>query len=150
MSEPNAAAGYESNEMRYVIRQYQLDSFVNNQWVTKPKEMLSPLLVQSLQNTGYFKAVVPSTFIGDADLRLDTEILLLQQDFLVKPSREQFSIKAALFDEKTKKIIATQVFTVNQASKVEGPYGGVVAANIALKKILEKMMPFVVSNAKRS
>ncbi len=150
VSQPTAAAGYESTSMRYVKRAYQLDSFVKNEWVAKPKEMLSPLLVQSLQNTGYFKAVVPSSFVGDTDFRLDTELLILQQDFISRPSREVISIKAALYDGRTEKVIATQVFNAKEIAPVEGPYGGVIAANKGLKLILDKMMPFVIKAAKKA
>lgn len=150
VSSPTSAAGFNSEDMRYVKVPYLLESFAYNQWVAKPEDMLAPILVHSLQTTNYFKAVIPNNFTGKANFRLDSEVLLLQQDFLQKPSHETFSLRVALIDVKRDKIIAARVFSVKEKAPYDTPYGGVIAANRALDKLLSQIRQFVVNQAKRA
>jgi cholesterol transport system auxiliary component len=47
---------------------------------------------------------------SSADLRLDTEILRLQQDFASQPSRVRFTLRAYLVDQTTRRVLAWRVF----------------------------------------
>src|SRR5262245_40138409 len=67
-----AVTAFQGKDMLYVHEPYQLASFSRHTWIASPDDMLATLLVQSLQNTGYFYAVVSSPYVGSADLRLDS------------------------------------------------------------------------------
>jgi cholesterol transport system auxiliary component len=104
--------------------------------------MLAPLLVQALEQSGGFRAVVQAPSLAAADLRLDSELVRLQQDFGAKPSRVRITVRAQLIDVNTRRVLATAQFDETEAAPSDDPYGGVLAANRALGRVLERLATF--------
>ena len=69
-----------------------------------------------------------------AELRLDTELIRLQHEFLVQPSRVRLTLRAVLVDIATRRVVAWREFDTSVPSASEDPYGGVVAANQAVRR----------------
>ena len=138
----NAAAGFDSPRIVYVREPHKLEYFAHNEWVDTPARMLAPLLVAALENSGAFRAVVlaPSAAIGD--LRLDTEIIRLQQEFSTRPSRVHFTLRAYLVEDQTRRVLAWREFDAVVAAASDDPYGGVVAANRAVQTVLARLSAF--------
>jgi cholesterol transport system auxiliary component len=142
---PEAVSGYQTVEMRYINKPFQLESFTKNAWTSPPADMLYPLLVQSLQRTGYFHAVA-STPTAGADYRLDTQLLTLDQNFLKKPSVLEFSVKIVLIHIDDNKVVASRIISQQIACPMETPYGGVIAANQASQQFTGAAAEFVISH----
>ncbi|HEY5308559.1 MAG TPA: ABC-type transport auxiliary lipoprotein family protein, partial [Casimicrobiaceae bacterium] len=53
-----AAPGFETAQMAYVQRPYELDYFSANRWADTPSRMLGPILARALEQSGSFDAVV--------------------------------------------------------------------------------------------
>lgn len=147
---PEAVAGYQTEAMLYINKPYQLESFVKNAWVEPPANMLYPLLIQSIQSTGYFSAVSSSPYTQSADYRLDTQVLHLEQNFLRKPSVLAFSVKLVLTRVSDNQIIGSRIVSEQLPCPQETPYGGVIAANRAALLITEAAARFVVTNIKHN
>ena len=128
---PEAVAGYQTEQMLYVNKPFQLEAFTQNAWSNPPADMLFPLLVQSMQRTGFFYAVASSPYNSQADYRLDTQLLALKQSFLQKPSLLEFSVKIVLTRVEDSKVIASRIISKQIPCSADTPYGGVVAANKA-------------------
>lgn len=146
---PRAAAGFDSQRIIYLREPHKLEYFANSEWVDPPARMLGTLLVASLQATGAFRAVVlaPGTAVGE--LRLETELIRLQQEFQTPPSRVHFTLRAHLLDEKTRRVIAWREFDTAVLSATDDPYGGVVAANLAVQSVLRDLAAFCSQQAVR-
>ena len=142
VSMPQARSGYESSRMVYLKKPHELEYFANNQWVDSPARMLAPLLQQAIESSGQYKAVITSRSAVLADLRLDTEIVRLQQEFLSKPSQLHLTLRVQLIDLQKKSILAQREIDVVEAATSDDPYGGVVAANRALQKVLPQIAEF--------
>ena len=142
ISAPRAAAGYTSSQMAYMRRPYELSYFSHNEWVDTPARMLAPILVNALEASGYFHSVAPSHVRMLADLRLETEILRLVQDFSTQPSEGHLILQARIIDLSTGQEIASRIFEAREPAPKEGPYGGVVALNQALATILNELAAF--------
>ena len=108
---PEAAAEYQTEQMLYVTKPYQLQSFAKNSWTNAPGDMLYPLMVNSLQKTGVFHAIMSSAYSQGADYRLDTQVLSLEQNFLKKPSVIEFAVKVVLTRTRDNKVIASRIIT---------------------------------------
>lgn len=145
---PHAAAGFDSQRIIYVRQLHKLEYFASNEWVDPPARMLGPLLVSAIENTGAFRAVVLTPAAASGDLRLDTEIVRLQQEFANLPSRVRFTLRAYLVDEKTRKVLAWREFDATVAAASDDPYGGVVAANRAVQAVLLELSQFLVERLK--
>jgi cholesterol transport system auxiliary component len=136
---PRAASGFDSQRMIYVRQAHQLEYFAHNQWIDTPARMLAPLLVAAIEPSVAFDAVLLSTTGASGDLRLDTEILRLQQDFSSSPSKVRFTLRAYLVDATTRRVLARRDLDASVATASDDPYGGVLAANAAVQSVLEQL-----------
>lgn len=109
--------------------------------------MLAPLLVQALEQAGGFRAVVQAPSAVPADLRLDTELVRLQQNFGVQPSRIELALRAQLVDVRSRRVVATAEFEEVEPTTREDAYGGVIAANRALQRLLARVVDFCVEQS---
>lgn len=146
VSPPEAVAGYDTEEMLYVQKPFKLEPFAKNSWTAPPADMLYPLLVQSLQRSGYFYAVTSSPFTDEADYRLDTQLLTLEQSFLQKPSVLKFSAKIVLTHISDNQVLGSQIISAQIPCPQETPYGGVIAANQASQRFTANVTDFVISH----
>lgn len=137
---PSARPGFDTPRMAYQKQPLALEYFAYHRWADTPPRMLRPLIAQALERK--FRTVVSSPGTVIADLKLDTELVRLQQNFATQPSRIQLGLRAQLIDVKTRRIIATHLFEDSEAAVSDDPYGGVVAANLALQRILAQLGDF--------
>jgi cholesterol transport system auxiliary component len=144
---PTAVAGFDSQRIIYVRETHKLEYFANSEWVDPPARMLMPLLVAAVEGTGAFRAVVPTPSAAVGDLRLDTEIIRLQHEFLAQPSRVRFTLRAHLVENKSRRVLAWREFDAVVPATSENPYGGVVAANRAVQTVLEDLAAFCAEAA---
>nr|WP_295769829.1 ABC-type transport auxiliary lipoprotein family protein [Rhodoferax sp.] len=147
ISPVRAASGFDSQRIIYVREPHKLEYFSHSEWIDAPARMLGPLMVASIEQTGAFRAVVMTPASAGGDLRLDTEIVRLQHDFQTKPSTVQFTLRAYLVDEKTRKVVAWRTFDNQAAASSDDPRAGVVAANRAVQSVLEELSQFLVQRA---
>lgn len=144
---PRAAAGFDSQRILYVREPYQLEYFSHSEWVNPPARMLAPLIVAALEDSGTFRSVMLAPTAAAGDLRLDTEIVRLQQDFATQPSHVHFTLRAHLVDNATRRVLAWQLFDASVAAATDDPYGGVVAANRAVQAVMEQLARFCATAA---
>jgi len=142
VSMPRARAGFDTARMVWVRQAHGLETYARNRWADTPAHMLAPLIKQALERSGAFRAVVLSPSGVSAKLRLDIELVRLQQDFTVKPSEVSFSLGAQLIDTATQRVIATAEFDETEKCESEDAYGGVRAANRALERLLVRLAAF--------
>lgn len=145
VSSPRAYPGYDGARMVYLIKPYTLGYFAQNQWVDTPQRMLGPLVAQAMEGTGRFFAVVQAPTSLPGDYRLDTDIVQLQQEFLQQPSQFRIVLRAMLADLHSGQLLGSRSFEVIEPAPSDDPYGGVVAANRALARLLGDMAGWVVS-----
>ena len=144
---PRARPGFETPQMVYVRQPYELEYFAANRWADAPSHMLGPLLAQGLEQTESFRAVVQTPSAVPADLRVDTELIRLQQNFATRPSRIELTLRAELIDVRGKRVLSTKLFDETEDAPTDDAYGGVTAANVALRRILEQLADFCVAES---
>jgi len=144
----HATAGFDSARIIYVREAHRLDYFARSEWVDPPARMLTPLLVAAIEGAGVFRAVVATPSAAAADLRLDTEIIRLQHEFVSQPSRVRFTLRADLVDDKTRRVVARHEFDASVAAASDDAYGGVVAANRAVQTTLRELAAFVAETVR--
>ena len=115
---PQAVSGIDSQRLMYVREDHKLEYFAHSEWVDPPARMLGPLLVAAIEKVGAFGTVVLTPASVSGDLRLDTQIIRLQQSFQNRPSRVQFTLRAYLTDEKTREVLAWREFSAESTCYV--------------------------------
>ena len=142
VSVPRARPGFDTPQMAYTQRANSLEYFARSRWADTPARMLAPLIAQALDRSGAFRAVVQAPSHAAAGLRLETELVRLQQDFGAKPSRVRLTLRAQLIDTDARRVLAAAEFDETEAAPSDDPYGGVIAANRALARLLERLTQF--------
>jgi cholesterol transport system auxiliary component len=137
---------YNTTAIAYTPQPYQLAYFAKNRWVATPAQMLQPLILQTLQNTHYFAAVIPASVNSHYDRVLHIELLQLQQDFTQQPSVIRLTLQAQLVNAVTNQVIASKQITVIEPTTQNDPYSGVLAANNAVAKALQALIDFCLNN----
>ncbi len=145
---PEVSAAYQTIEMAYSIKPYQLSYFSNNRWAETPSQMLQPLIIQSLQNRHYYHAVVTPSYIGHYNYLLKTQLLELQQDFTQKPIVYRLVLRAQLSSAATSRVLAVKQFNVEVPVARATPYAGVIAANQATVIMLRELANFCLKNSR--
>ncbi len=144
ISPVRAASGFDSQRIIYMREPHKLEYFAHSEWIDTPARMLGPLMVASIEQTGAFRAVVMTPGSAGGELRLDTEIVRLQQDFQSRPSTVQFTLRVYLVEEKTRKVVAWRSFESKVPASIDDPRAGVLAANRAVQTVLEELSQFLL------
>jgi cholesterol transport system auxiliary component len=144
---PETSAAYDTPRMAYSVRAYQLAYFRDNQWAGTPAQMIQPLLVRTMQQTGFFRAVLSPPASEPASYALRIEILELIQDHTAAPPVLRVKLRLQLFDASGRPIAGQEI--VEQETMADAvPYAGVVAANDAVAKALRDAAQFVMSTVR--
>ncbi len=141
---PRAAPGFDSNRIAYTREPLKLDYYSNNVWSDTPAKMLLPVLVRAFEGTGAFKAVVSPPAPTLANMRVDVDVIRLQQEFMTQPSRVRLTARIKVVDMKSGHVLGTQVFEALEPAPREDAYGAAQAANAAVRKVLGDMIPFTL------
>ncbi|MHB9101363.1 MAG: ABC-type transport auxiliary lipoprotein family protein [Sulfuricella sp.] len=146
VSPPRAVPGYDTVRMAFVRQPHRLEYFAKNRWAETPAKMLGSLLVRALELRTGFNAVTSADGMVRGDVRLDTEITLLQQEFTTSPSRLHMKLRVQLVEQASYRVLATQVFDAVETAPSDDPYGGVIAANRMLPRLLGQIADFAAMN----
>jgi cholesterol transport system auxiliary component len=145
---PRAAPGFDTSQIAYVRRPYEIEYFTHNQWVDTPSNMLAPKMVRAIERTGAFQAVLGSPTSAIGQYRLETEIARLQQDFSTSPSHVRLTLRAVLIDTATRKVVASREFDARVDAPTDDPYGGVIAAQQAANQVVADLASFCTASVR--
>jgi cholesterol transport system auxiliary component len=90
--------------------------------------------------------LAPSAALGT--LRLESELIRLQQDFNVYPSIVRLTVRATLLDASTRAVIASREFDEREASLSEDASGGAAAGQRAIQRLLTEFSAFFSQQAR--
>jgi len=141
---PKAAPGFDSKQIAYIKEPLKLDYYNDSVWSDTPSKMLLPILVRAFEGTGAFKAVIAPPAPTLADMRVDVDVIRLQQEFMTQPSRVRLTARIKVLSMRNGHVLATQVFEVFEPAPSEDAYGAARAANAAVQKLLGDMIPFAL------
>ncbi|MDZ7589780.1 MAG: ABC-type transport auxiliary lipoprotein family protein [Rubrivivax sp.] len=139
---PRAAPGHDSTRMVYLRRPQELEAFAFHEWVQPPAQMLAPLMVRALQDSRAFRVVLMAPSAASGGLRLETELIRLQQDFSTRPSHVRLTLRAVLLDTATRQALAWREFDESVPAAGDDPVAGVAAAHQATQRVLAALAAF--------
>jgi cholesterol transport system auxiliary component len=133
-----ADSPFDNNRMAYSMAQYQIETYATHKWTTAPAIMLSTAMQQSLAKSCIYTSVVNSDFMSNANYRLDTQLLTLQQNITGNSSTVDLTIQAQLVDNTTNQVVKSKVFTENIVESAN-PQGFADGANQANNSFLAEL-----------
>jgi cholesterol transport system auxiliary component len=147
VSTMQAQPGFDTAQIVYVQKPYELNYFATSRWVEPPAHMLTPLVMHAIEQSGGFRAVVRTSSAVPADIRLDTELVQLRHNFETRPSHVQLTLRATLIDLRAGRILAVKQFDDVENAASEDAYGGVVAANRLLQRMLGELTNYCINES---
>jgi cholesterol transport system auxiliary component len=147
IARPEASSAYDTTRMAYSEKPYQIAYYRDNQWAATPGEMIRPLLVRTLEQTGIFRAVLTAPETGHTDYALHTEVTELIQDYTEGTPVLRLALHVQLLDE-FGQAIADREISEEQPMLASNSHAGVNAANDALARALAEAAAFVMSSAR--
>ena len=145
LSAPHADPGFDTTRMVYLTRPYEISYYATNQWAETPARMIGTLLLRSLEKSSLWRVVVPIPSFVPGDYRLDTQGLVLQQEFSQKPSQVRLGLRLQLVALHDQVVLGIRRFEVVENAPTDDAYGGVLAANRAVTTLLEQVTEWMVS-----
>ena len=142
VAQPTAAPGFDGSRIAYVEMPHKLEFFSRSEWVDTPARMFAPLLVRALERSGAFASVAEARSAAVAKLRLETEIVRLQHEFTQRPSRVRLTVRIQLSDVPTRHALGSREIEAVEEAPSDNPYGGVVAANRAVRRVLDEIVAY--------
>jgi cholesterol transport system auxiliary component len=147
VAQPRAAPGCDDRHMVYLRSAGQLQAYAYHEWLDTPAQMLAPLMVRALQASAAFGAVLQAPSSGSGTLRLETDLMRLQQDFSATPSRLRLTLRAVLIETAGRRVLGWREFDEQVASTREDAEGGVLAARQATRRVLSDLAAFAAALA---
>lgn len=145
VSLPQADPGFDTPRMVYLTRPHEVSYYATNQWAETPARMMATLLMQWLEKSGLWRVVVPIPSSIGGDYRLDTQGLVLQQEFSQHPSQVRVGFRLQLVGLREQVVVGTRRFEVVENAPTDDAYGGVVAANRAVATLLDQVTLWLAS-----
>jgi cholesterol transport system auxiliary component len=139
---PTAAPGFDGPRIVYVRTPHKLEFFSRSEWVDTPARMLAPLLVRALERSGRFQAVAEARTASVPGLRLESEVVRLQHEFTPRPSRVRLTVRVQLSDVASRRVLGAHEFEAVEEALSDDVYGGVVAANRAVRRVLDDIVAY--------
>ena len=90
---------------------------------TRLARLLHRIIVENLDKTGVWSAVLQTPGTVPAQYRLDCDNLVLEQQFFSRPSRVRLALRAQIVETKIPAILATRYFELFETAASDDPYG---------------------------
>jgi len=145
--EPDIEPAFDTTQIAYTSEPYQVAYFSRHEWAQTPSRMLQTLLVQTLQATRRFSAVLTPPHVGRTTHTLRTQVIELIQDFRTTPPTVRLALRVRLSDDAANRLIAQRDISLSEPMAHRNPEAGVVAANEAAAKALQEIARFVLEHA---
>ncbi len=150
VTQPRLDPLMNNNQMVYLDGQHQLGYFTENRWAAKPNQLFFSVLVETLQKSTGFRAVVGAPYSGLSDQRLDILNFSIVQDFTRNPSVLTVKMDLQFSDVKQQRLLAAKSIQASVATSANTPQAGVDAANLASVDCLKQIVAFVEAQQKFS
>lgn len=126
VAETSAAPGYTTPAMVYRRTPHTVYSFATHRWSDAPARLIAEALRAGL-GAGGVLVLKPGSGIRP-DYRLSSELVALEQDFTVQPSRMVLAVRLVLIDTRTRRVAGARNLRLEAPAPSDDAPGGVVAA----------------------
>ena len=137
ITQPRPQAGFDTARMAYLLRPYEINYYAFNQWADTPARMVHQIMVENLDKTGLWRAVLHrrGRNTGAVSPGLRT-ISSWSSSFSPTPAACGCRSARKLSTRKDRRSWRRDILNCSKLPQAEDAYGGVQAANHAAAKLL--------------
>ena len=143
ISNTGSAAGFNTSRMAYSREPDRLEYFAYHEWAAPPAKMIASMMESGLSASGLFSVVLAGSPDIRTDLRLDSDLQILQQDFSAGKNTVQLGVKISLVEPATRSLKGSRTFSYREAADAENAEAGVAAANRAAHRFLADLETYL-------
>ena len=136
-------ARFNSVRIAYSLNPHEIAYYTQSEWADTPGNMLLPLLVNGLENSGRFSAVISDDSSVIADYALDFNLHELMHYIRGNKKYVKLQVRLQLIDLRKRTVLGTENISLEKAVTENNANGAVLAANQLVKPLVEKMQKFV-------
>ncbi len=129
-----------SQKMRYSYSSAEQGAYQNSQWSNKIGKLLEGTLIQALDGSNLFKAVLPYASTAQEDYRLESTIFAFSHQVRGIESHALVSVQFSLINTDTGKLVKTKRFNYKVATKTTNAAGYVEATNEAVGRLTKDLL----------
>ena len=123
----------------------RISYFADSAWSDRLPRLVHSRLVEALQNSGAFRAVLTSQDRVDGDFTIATEIRAFQIDMDHGGSAANVAIFAKVVDERHGRVIATREFSAQVPASKDDPAVGVAALQDGFNQVTGELVRWAAS-----
>ncbi|MCF6808254.1 ABC-type transport auxiliary lipoprotein family protein [Thiotrichales bacterium 19S9-12] len=135
---------YNNIYMYYATNQSQIKHYAYSHWVTAPSNMLDRMLLEDIDSANIYQATVATSYFGQADYKLSTTLLELNQHMNNQSNYVTLKVLAQLSNNQTNRLEKQLIFNINVASS-PSPEGMATAANQAANTLVRQITEWLKS-----
>ncbi len=143
---PDASPAYDTTRIAFTSKPFQISYYSASHWAETPSDMLMPLIVETLQKTHHYRAVILPPFTGEFTYALRTTVNELLIDYTKTQAMLNLTLQAQLLSGVNGNLVATHEFKVAVPLACRTPYSAVLAANRATALALSQLSVWVVKH----
>jgi len=140
ISAPSSYPAYGTSAMAYRQSGHELRHFARNRWADHPARMIGGAMTEAISDSGLAPDVHSPGSRGMAPLRLETELIRLEQWFEDDHSEVRLTLRYRLIDQSGDQVLGSVRHDIRKSSEAATPQAGVAAANAALNESLERLI----------
>jgi len=129
-----------SSKMRYSYSMSERGAYLNSQWSNNIGKLLQGTVIQTLEQSRLFKAVLPYESTAGEDYRLESSIFDFSHHVRGTSSHAVVSIQFSLINTYTGRLIKTKRFSYRESTPTLDAKGYVKATNVAVGKLTKDLL----------
>ncbi|WP_309497490.1 ABC-type transport auxiliary lipoprotein family protein [Sulfurovum sp.] len=132
---PQSLREQMSQKMNFSYSHNDYGTYMNSEWSNHMSKLIQGTVIDVLDSSQLFKAVLPDTTTLKVNYRLESNIFAFEHQVRGKESYSVVSIQFTLIDAETGKLVKTRRFTYIEATTTTDAKGYASATNAAIVKL---------------
>jgi cholesterol transport system auxiliary component len=132
-----------TNKMSYSYSLNNKGVYLNSQWSNNSGKLIQGSIIQTLDSSRLFKAVLPYESTAGEDLRLESNIYDFSHHVRGNASYAVVSIQFSLIDTDTGKLIKTKRFSYKKDTQTTDAKGYVEATQRAMERLCRDLVKWL-------
>jgi len=140
----HATRALKGTEILYTDTQYGWNSYAYSRWNDAPVQLLQMVFQVAMEKNDLFKAVVPPTYVSEADLLLESTLLDLSHHIKDDETSEGVvRVRFYLINNTTKTVTSTKEFISRVTVVTQNAQGAVKALNKAAANVARDLVAWL-------
>ncbi len=132
-----------SQKMNFSYSKNNLGTYLNSQWSNNVAKLLQGTMIELLQNSHIFKAVLSENSTLKGDYRLETNIFTFEHQVRGEKSYAVISLQFTLINSDTGELVKSKIFNYKEATSTTNAKGYAYATNKIVKQLSSDLLDWL-------